>query len=254
MSRIGKGSAANVAAKFRSSFPHIQLSLLVGICGGVPFTDGGKRETTLGDIIISTQFVQTNFGRQYSDTFVRKSTPQDNLGRPNLEIGAFLSSLQNKVAQTKLKDQIRNDLTTIFEAEDFKSLKYPGVCEDRLFEKTYRHKHQHAQACTICARSLNPEDSVCENALNLPCAELGCDVSQLIPCARIQKANNEGCASYNLMVHFGVVAFRGPSHNVCPTSRPHCWTGKCNCLRDGRSWTVGNNPNYCGKRGVWLCQ
>jgi len=208
MSQMVKVSAANIATNLRSSFPRIRLGLLVGICGGVPFTDGGKREIILGDIVISTQIVQTDYGRQYPNTFVRKDTLQDSLGRPSPEIGGFLSSLQGKAAQAKLEDQIRTNLVTIFDAEYFKLSRYPGAHEDKLFETTYCHKHQHAKACAICDGCVSPEDSVCASALNLPCAELGCDAHKLIPRARIQKAIDEGQSNSlcNLMVHFGGVA------------------------------------------------
>ncbi|KAF7125450.1 hypothetical protein CNMCM5793_001628 [Aspergillus hiratsukae] len=115
MYRMGKVPAANVAANLRSSFPRIRLGVLVGICGGVPFIDGGKAEIILGDIVISTQIVPTDFGRQYSDSFVRKDTSEDNLGKPSPEIGGFLMSLQNRAAQIKLEDHIRSNLVTIFD-------------------------------------------------------------------------------------------------------------------------------------------
>src|SRR5215471_13896972 len=37
---IGKGSAAGAASSLRISFVRINLSLLVGVCGGVPFPSG----------------------------------------------------------------------------------------------------------------------------------------------------------------------------------------------------------------------
>ncbi|KAI2993566.1 hypothetical protein CBS147346_10920 [Aspergillus niger] len=205
MPHIGKVSAANVAANLRSSFPQIRLSLLVGICGGVPFIDNGKHEITLGDIVISTHIVQTDFGRQYSDSFIRKDTPQDNLGRPNPEIKAFLSNLQVTSVQTKLEAQTQTHLMTVLGTKDFKSA-YPGVHEDRLYESAYRHKHQNTQPCAICAKSIYPEDSVCQTALSLSCAELGCDASRLIPRSRIQNAINNGGDSHNPVIHFGAVA------------------------------------------------
>ncbi|GFF59601.1 hypothetical protein IFM62136_04244 [Aspergillus lentulus] len=205
MPRMGKASAANVAANLRSSFPHIRLALLVGICGGVPFAGGGKEEITLGDIVISTQIVQLDFGRQYSDTFLRKSTAQDNLSKPNQEIGAFISCLQTNVAS--LEEQIRTNTVTLFNADNAGNFKYPGVHEDKLFEKTYRHKHQDVQACAICANCFDPADSVCEDALNLSCAELGCAASHLIPRARIQNVINKGSGTSNApRIHFGAIA------------------------------------------------
>src|SRR5271154_1045064 len=38
MPNMGKVGASGVAASLRSSFPNIKLALVVGICGGVPFT------------------------------------------------------------------------------------------------------------------------------------------------------------------------------------------------------------------------
>jgi nucleoside phosphorylase len=207
MSRMGKVSAANIAANLRSSFSRIRLVLSVGICGGVPFIDGGKREIILGDIVVSTRIVQTDFGRQYTDGFIRKNEPQDNLGRPSLEVGGFLSSLQNKAAQTTLEEQIRKNLANIFQSDDFKLSKYPGVHEDKLFNKNYRHKHQNPGTCKECGGCLNPDDSVCGDALSLPCAELGCDASQFVPRSRIQEAiNHSSSTSHNPMIHFGAVA------------------------------------------------
>ncbi|RAL07841.1 purine and uridine phosphorylase [Aspergillus homomorphus CBS 101889] len=208
LSHMGKGSAANVAANLRSSFPQIRLNLLVGICGGVPFTNDtndGRHEIILGDVVISTYIVQTDFGRQYSDSLIRKNTPLDNLGRPSPEINAFLSNLQVRSVQTKLEAHTRTHLMTVLATEDFQSA-YPGVHDDNLYESIYRHKHQDTQACAICAKSMYPEDSICRSALSLPCAELGCDASRLIPRCRIEDKINKGSDPHSPMVHFGAIA------------------------------------------------
>lgn len=210
MPRIGKVLAASVAANLRSSFPRIRLGLLVGIYGGIPFTNGGKREIILGDIVISTQIVQTDFRRQYTDTLVRKDTLQDSLRRPSPEIQGFLLTLQGKAAQTELEEQIQTNLVTILDTEGFERSKSPIVHEDKLFEETYRHKHQDASVCTICGRCVNPKDSVCVKALDLLCAELRCDASRLVPRARIQKIIEQGSSASlcHPVVHFGGVASR----------------------------------------------
>lgn len=39
---MGKGSAASAAANLRVSYHHIHLALLVGICGGVPFSSSSS--------------------------------------------------------------------------------------------------------------------------------------------------------------------------------------------------------------------
>ncbi|KAE8386906.1 purine and uridine phosphorylase [Aspergillus alliaceus] len=208
MHRMGKVSAASVSSNLRSSFPRIRLGLLVGICGGVPFTDSDEREILLGDVIISTKIVQTDFGRLYPDKFIRKDTLQDNLGRLSSELEGFMSSLQGKRAQTQLRDRIQTNLAELFDSHDFELSKYPGTHEDKLFEAAYRHKHQDAKACTICSVCMNPEDSVCVEALELPCDQLGCDSAKLIPRLRIQKmvdgSSNIFCSTPT--VHFGGLA------------------------------------------------
>ena len=61
-----------MAAGLRSSFPEIQLALVVGICSVVPVHIKTQEEIVLGDI--STAVVQYDFGRQYPDGFRRKKT------------------------------------------------------------------------------------------------------------------------------------------------------------------------------------
>lgn len=80
MPGMGKGAAANVAASVRSSFQGIILALVVGICGGIPFTLEGK-SIWLGDVLISTGIVQYDFGRRLPNRFLRKDTLESNFGR-----------------------------------------------------------------------------------------------------------------------------------------------------------------------------
>ncbi|KAJ5942934.1 hypothetical protein N7516_003102 [Penicillium verrucosum] len=193
MPRMGKASASSVAASLRSSFPYIRMGLLVGICGGVPFSGRGKREIILGDVIISTHIVQSDFGRLYPHTFARKNSLQDNLGRPSPEVGGFLSKLQGQAVQTGFKDSMRADLTPS---------KYPGTSKDKLFEAGYSHKH------AFVPNAHPPQYDVCAEALNSSCADLGCDSSKVVPRARIQTMNTEGysASSYCPAIHFGGLA------------------------------------------------
>ncbi|KAJ5888263.1 hypothetical protein N7495_008304 [Penicillium taxi] len=191
MPRIGKAAAASAGTNLRS----IRMGLLVGICGGVPLYGSGNRETMLGDVIISTHVVQSDFGRLNTDRFTRKNTIQDNLGRPNQEIGGFLSKLQE--AQTNIKGSMRLELD--------ESGNYPGTTEDKLFEASYRHKHADSKACVVCSRCINPGDAVCNEALQMSCTKLGCDFSQVVSRARIQAIDAEGdsAQTYCPEIHFG---------------------------------------------------
>lgn len=101
---MGKGNAASGAANLSVSYHHIQLALLVGICGGVPFpyspSDG--TEIILGDVIISDSVVEFDFGRQYPDGFRRKIEVKDTLGRPVQKIRAFIAGLEGRRTQREL--------------------------------------------------------------------------------------------------------------------------------------------------------
>lgn len=61
MPSMGKVSAANVAQGLHSSFENIQLAIVVGICGGVPYTRHYKREIFLGDVVISRSLIREFF-------------------------------------------------------------------------------------------------------------------------------------------------------------------------------------------------
>ncbi|KAL3486684.1 nucleoside phosphorylase domain-containing protein [Aspergillus germanicus] len=71
LAEMGKGSAASAASTLRVSFPRINLALVVGICGGVPFPTEDT-ELIMGDVIISHHVV--DFGRQYPDWFEQKGS------------------------------------------------------------------------------------------------------------------------------------------------------------------------------------
>jgi hypothetical protein len=73
LSGMGKVSATSVATSFSLSYPRVQLALLVGICGGIPKTSDGT-EIVLGDVVVSEQLVQYDFGKRYPDVFTLKDT------------------------------------------------------------------------------------------------------------------------------------------------------------------------------------
>ena len=212
MPGMGKGAAANVAASFRSSFPNIRLGLVVGICGGVPQGDSHGDEILLGDVIISTGVVQFDFGRQFADGVVRKDTLQDNLGRPNLEIRGFLNKMQGLLARTKLQKRISEYVAEVSSKDGFDGWRYPGPNEDKLYQATYRHKHQDPAVCTVCAQCDGDGDAVCETALNSSCSILQCDESQLVARERIHQALQSSLSAGGLAgtptctVHFGLTA------------------------------------------------
>ncbi|OPB38238.1 hypothetical protein A0O28_0013420 [Trichoderma guizhouense] len=213
MPGMGKVNSASVAAGFRASFPGIRLGLVVGICGGVPVGTDDEKEVLLGDVIISTALVQFDFGRQYANKAVRRDTLQDNLGRPNAEIRAFLTKLSGSRGRKTLRDRTSVHLEELCDKDGFKQSSYPAE-DDKLYLSTYRHKHQDG-SCPICINCNGPDDDVCEAALESTCEELHCQDSELVHRARVDKARSVGhyrdiptagmLEARKPVVHFGVI-------------------------------------------------
>lgn len=93
MPGMGNRRSASVARGLLVSFTEIKLTLLVGICGGVPYAPDGT-EIILGDIIIGDSVIEYDFGRQYPHGFERKSGVKETLGSPNQAIQSFLNRLR----------------------------------------------------------------------------------------------------------------------------------------------------------------
>lgn len=79
---IGKGSAASVTSNLLVSFARVNLALVVGICGRVPYPSANT-ELILGDIIINGSIVEYDFGRQYPDGFQLNVGVRETLDRMN---------------------------------------------------------------------------------------------------------------------------------------------------------------------------
>ncbi|KAJ0417809.1 hypothetical protein BJY00DRAFT_315600 [Aspergillus carlsbadensis] len=171
---MGKGSAAAAAANLRVSYRQIRLALLVGICGGVPFLRD-KTEILLGDVIISSSVIEYDFGRQYPDGFRPKSDVTETLGRPNLEIRAFLAALGGRGTRNELQERTRQHLA-ILQTRPDKGWQHPGTLNDVLFEPNFRHKHysERSDARCLCDDCHSSGDPVCEAALQGDCKSLGC--------------------------------------------------------------------------------
>jgi nucleoside phosphorylase len=187
MPGMGSVSAAAVAAHIPSSFPKIKIGLIVGICGGIPKSRDGA-EILLGDVIISTSVIQIDFGRQYPNKFIRKSSVDDTLGRANPEIRAFLGRLSGFTVRGRLKQKTVNFSAEVCAKEGLQAFAYPGSENDTLLPSSYRHKHQTQGSCAACNSCYNEDDDVCEAAVNTPCTELGCDTAVEIRRERLERA------------------------------------------------------------------
>lgn len=173
---MGTTNATSMATCLRLSFPGVKLSLLIGVCGGVPKIDG--RDVFLGDVVISRALVQFDYGRQYPGHFEVKKSVDDSLGRANKEIRSLLASLESEFGRRRLETKARVHLASLQEAaiHERRRVKYsyPGMIKDRLYRPSYRHQHQ--TSCDNCYGS----ESICEVAKKAACEDLGCSDAYLV--------------------------------------------------------------------------
>ena len=196
MPDMGKVAAATAAACLRSSFPMIQLALVVGICGGTPF--GDQRDILLGDVIFSQGLVQYDLGKQLpNNIFLRKDTHRDNLPKPGPKIRAALAKLHTEQGRSWLENRTSEYLRVLRQGLG-DMVRYPGATEDRLFKSTYQHKHHTPFECAICAND-DGKDGVCNTAIGLNCDHIKCDEQELVPRASLSRP-------FNPVIHFGLIA------------------------------------------------
>lgn len=171
---MGKGSAASVVSSLQVSYTGIELTLVVGICGGAPSSPSGQG-IFLGDVIISDSVVEYDFGRQYPSGFHRKSGVKDTLGRPNREIRTLLNALRAQNTRNDFESRIQQYLKTL--QQKATRWCHPQI-HDVLFSASYIHKHDYSVICDCSDIS----GEICTGALKKPCDEIGCDRSHAIRC------------------------------------------------------------------------
>ncbi|KAF6801232.1 PFS domain-containing protein (phosphorylase superfamily protein) [Colletotrichum musicola] len=207
MPGMGKGHGAMVATNCRNSFPNLKLALVVGICGGVPFYDGGKREIVLGDVIVSEGLKQVDFGRQYPGQFMMRESVGDVFGRPPPEIRGLISKLKSRHDRQILRERMTEHLQTL-RAVLGKDAEYPGAAKDQVFEGAYIHRHNVPDACSTCS---NPDNrgfhEVCDQARGSSCEDINCDKAKLVARKRLD-AVIRGAEEADTFpaVHFGYIA------------------------------------------------
>jgi nucleoside phosphorylase len=183
---MGTNSAAAAAASLRSSYTHIRLAALVGICGGVPRIGG--LDVFLGDVVISKTIVQYDYGRQYPGHFAVKNTVEDSLARANKDIRGLLAVFETEHMRERLQSEATTHLQDLQQTARKKrrraGYQFPGTAQDRLYRATYAHKHR--GSCAACAGEAAP---FCEGALKASCIELGCGTADLIERERPAEAD-----------------------------------------------------------------
>ncbi len=179
LSDVGKAPAAGAAASVRSSYTRLELALLVGVCGGVPYV--GTDEVLLGDVVISKMVVQYDFGRQYSHRFKIKDTIEDCLGRPNKTIRGLIALFETEMGRARLHKKAAERLQDLQAAAEGRRADYcyPGPNKDKLFKPTYLHRHR--KACNECG------ERPCDDAASASCEELCCEAEYLVSRKRLDK-------------------------------------------------------------------
>ncbi|KAJ5986043.1 hypothetical protein N7451_010408 [Penicillium sp. IBT 35674x] len=207
LSDMGKASAASVATSFSLSYARVQFALLVGICGGVPKAGNGT-EILLGDVVVSQQLVQYDFGRRYADGI----RPKQTLGEGYAQSHGIRRFLATVLTERYLELLPKNALEHLMATQERYPRKYDhlGASEDKLFQPTYRHKHQQPAGCRICNQCKHRSHLTCEVALVSACEDLKCDESQLVSRRRLVKNSLWNFPSRavvpHLIVHFGIIA------------------------------------------------
>ncbi|OQD65820.1 hypothetical protein PENPOL_c005G06642 [Penicillium polonicum] len=191
---MGNVQSASAAASLDMSFVSIQLVLLVGICGAVPYGPSNQ-EIILGDVIVSEVLVRLDFGRQYPTGFKRKDTILDGPGKPNEEILGLIQHWKSQVMAQQLHARTMQHLIGLMQDPRI-GTEYP-TSPDQLFAAEYIHRHHNG--CFECSLA----ESVCATALNTSCEELGCDQRMHIPRAR--RSGHDGQGSPNQRIYFGTI-------------------------------------------------
>jgi nucleoside phosphorylase len=148
----GLTSAAVVAQQMLSTFPSIDIGLMVGIGGGVPSASADVR---LGDVIVSKPtglfpgVIQYDYGKTVADGSFHRT---GSLNNPPERLLTAISDLQ---AKHKMGDSnIALHLTAAARSRPSmqSSFVYPGESEDILFESSYVHEADQ-YSCATCDKT-----------------------------------------------------------------------------------------------------
>uniref|UniRef100_A0A093VH40 Aminodeoxyfutalosine nucleosidase n=1 Tax=Talaromyces marneffei PM1 TaxID=1077442 RepID=A0A093VH40_TALMA len=206
----GKGTqySARSVTDLSQSYPGIKVYLLVGICAGVPFRGRDRTqdsETILGDVIIGDSIVQTDYGKQYSEEYQRRTDRREVLGNPPLDIRNMLSHLKSE--PEPLLDKMMSNLQLI-QSQDQGRWNYKGVSEDRLFDTPFRHRHYTRDIICECINCKTKDDPICHTALRDSCTVTGCadNYHCLISRIRLATVTQSGHLAPQPSIHFGTIA------------------------------------------------
>lgn len=203
----GNLRSASVASSLRSSYSNVRLTLLVGICGGVPCYESS--EVFLGDVVISNMILHTDFGRQFPDKFVRKESARDSRGQPSRDVRSVLAILQTERGQDRLQERavcfLQQLQIKVAGTKNPRKYVYPGAQKDELLAPSRRHKHYTLPKC-VCQHCVSSSDPVCHEALKMLCADLGCNDGSVLNLARTRSQSGLTDSAPQPQIHVGIVA------------------------------------------------
>ncbi|KAK5054665.1 hypothetical protein LTR84_001557 [Exophiala bonariae] len=183
MPELGKVSAAIVAAGLRSSFKHIRLAFVVGICGAAPFGPRGEMEIILGDVVISETLVQYDLGKQYPNAFKAIANAEASFSKPGSESRSMLAKLKVTSNRVKLQDDILLHINLL--QKQLPHAAYPGAETDKLYQSSYIHRHRaNHPMCDACE---SIPQLFCARAADEGCDVVGCEPGQLVLRRRLAK-------------------------------------------------------------------
>jgi nucleoside phosphorylase len=180
---MGTTNTRDLARGLHISFPNISYAFVVGIAGGAPFVhdkSGWKAsDIQLGDVIVSTQVIQYDFGREHENGFRRRIEVESVLPRAPAEVTNFVNQFRRGRGQAfqRVLRKTNIDLADCRRLETGEKgyHEHPGLDKDYVYVLGYRHKHQYPGKCAKCSQCREWYDEVCEEALSASCQELGCE-------------------------------------------------------------------------------
>ncbi|KAF2999902.1 hypothetical protein E8E13_008562 [Curvularia kusanoi] len=212
MSGMGTNNAKDACHYLAWSFGRIKLRLVVGICGGIPFPPSipfppanRPKEILLGDVVISTDLVQYDLGKQYPAGFVRKGNCYYDLSRADGGIRPFLFKFEKGPRYSMLTENTTLNLKEVNERYRDHSFHYPGLEKDRLYDSIHRHQHQDSVKCTTCVDGI----TICSEAIKESCDKLECHRNIVMRRDRLEKAQKSEHPTHtdiDRWIHFGCIA------------------------------------------------
>ncbi|KAF4502459.1 pfs domain containing protein [Fusarium agapanthi] len=133
LGRYGLTSAATVANNMRRTFTSMRFGLMVSVGGGVP----GKVDVRLGDVVVSKEVAQYDFGKRTGDGQLR---PVESLNKPPHVLATAVAKLQadHRTEPSRIPSILANVL-----------VRYPAMinstCSSALQDRSFNAMYDHIE-------------------------------------------------------------------------------------------------------------